>query len=78
MNWKEQFKEVAEANNLDFYQHAWIEDFINTLVIEKLIEDIPDAVEQSYSEGATAGADGVYVELDLKQQLRRKWLNEEN
>jgi len=72
MNWKEQLNHSYPAG-VD-HEKSWIEreaikGFISKEIIEKLIGDIPDKFTDS-------GMD-VYL-TELKQQLRRKWLDEEN
>lgn len=46
MNWKEEFKAVARALNLDFYQQAWLEDWID-LWITKEKKAVVDLIEET-------------------------------
>ena len=63
MDWNEQLFSMYDNRNDDWES---IEHFIETEIIEKLIEDIP-------SDPGTAG-DNEYI----KQQLRAKWLGKEH
>jgi hypothetical protein len=76
MNWKEQLRK-------EFYCHYGhqdkdLEHFISTEIIGKLIEDIPDEVkidiEPSSPSSAWSGYSVTQPNIELKQQLRDKWL----
>jgi hypothetical protein len=61
-NWKEQFDKRYGGL---FGVKGSIKNFIQTEVIEKLIEDIPD----EHSAGMFLASN-----KDIKEQLRKKWL----
>ncbi|MFP5260981.1 MAG: hypothetical protein ACLGJB_03645 [Blastocatellia bacterium] len=78
MNWKEQFdksevaerinivESIAQIHGIPPYHGPTIQDFISTEIIEKLIADIPDVIEDILHNKA--------MTIELKQQLRDKWL----
>ncbi len=75
MNWKEQFDKefwVEEADDWGSTPNpSEIKSFISTQIIEKLIEDIPDDInDAALHTRISSNATGI-----LKRQLRNKWLN---
>jgi hypothetical protein len=80
MNWKEQFdKRFPDYMEADIkYRPSAIFNFISTEIIGKLIEDIPDEVkidiEPSSPSSAWSGYSVTQPNIELKQQLRDKWL----
>jgi hypothetical protein len=77
-NWKEQWWEVM-GTKLDVHippsQSDIIQDFIETQIIEKLIEDIPDKLgELNHGEMDN----WVYDGKEFKKRLKAKWLGKEH
>lgn len=69
MNWKEQFKgEFASGEFLGtgITRISTVEKFIETEIIEKLIEEMPEHCDYFVGERPTL--------TRIKQQLRAKWL----
>lgn len=75
INWKEEFDELAKYSTISSdpaiaFRLEPIKKFVETEIIEKLIEEIPDNMETKLGNEW-----GTYLYgHQLKQQLRAKWL----
>lgn len=61
INWKKNFKQVAEANDLSFYQHAYIEDFISELLYEQMNLNLRGKI---------------FDEIELISQVPKEWFEQ--
>lgn len=72
INWKEQFdEEFSEFGLVENIQADVIKAFIQTEIIEPLINEIPDELTYKPNKETTS-----VIKLNgVKQELRDKWLN---